>query len=105
MVFIVRGNGSLEFDLGECVIGRDRQVLRFHRLRWRKVPFKGGIVLLDFLQCRWFVKFDHLCVALWVNVLCEEVIDKHCHFSKVGLGRRFGWIAGRVKRVRSLRVL
>ena len=73
---MVRCDWPLKLDLGESTIWRSRQVLRFHCL-WRgKVLFECRIVLLDLFECGWFVKFDHLCVALEVNVLGEEVIDE-----------------------------
>ena len=84
---MIRGDGSLELDLVESAIRRTRQVLCLHRLRRRKVLFECGIVFFDLFESGWLVKFDHFCVAFEVNVLCEEVIDQHGHFGKVGLGR------------------
>ena len=84
---MVRRDWPLQLNLGEGAVGRSRQVLRFYCLRRGKVFFECGIVFFDLFECGWFVKFDHLRVAFGVNVLCEEVIDQHGHFGKVGLGR------------------
>ena len=102
---MVRRDWPLQLNLSEGAVGRSRQVLRFYCLRRGKVFFECGIVFFDLFECGRLVKFDHFCVALGVNVLGEEIIDEHGHFGKVGLGRRFGWVASRVKRRCDFRII